>query len=463
MSFISLDFLIFASVVVLLYQALSAKYRVYLLLVASYVFYAWWDIDYIWLIILTTSSAFLAGQQIERASEASRQAGWLYFAVAVIIGQLFYFKYFDFFTDTVNQALRTEFDLLNVLLPIGISFYSLQALGYVIDVYRGKLKAERSPTVFALYVSFYPQLVAGPIERAGRLIPQLRELNPITAENLRIGLVHIAYGLVLKLVIGDRLAGLASEVFDNPDSFTALEVTFAAALQWIHVFCDFYGYSEMARGLAIVFGIKLIRNFNNPFLAANNRAFWQRWHISLTKWVFDYLYAPLVGRKAPQLRRAACLILTMTLIGFWHGASFNYIFFGMYHALLMLLQDQFQKLPLPKSPKALAIITNNLLILPSALLFMTDDLAHAGRVLQAVVTGEWLVGMPDLSDRFPRVALFALVLVLWLESRFRGVDELAIRFAAFPAPVRWLGYSMFVAMLLTFGMIQENDFVYFQF
>ena len=196
----------------------------------------------------------------------------------------------------------------------------------------------------------------------------MHELNPTTQENFRAGHVHMAWGLALKLIVGDRLAVSATGVFDRPEAYSTIEVYIAMGLQWIHVFCDFYGYSEMARGLAIMFGVKLIRNFVNPFRAHNTRSFWQKWHVSLTRWVFD-LYFPMVGRKPSQLRRSVCLVIAMVVIGFWHGASYNFILFGLFHAIIMLIQDQTQKYSPFHLPKPAAIIVNNMIIIISAPLF----------------------------------------------------------------------------------------------
>ncbi|MDA0978184.1 MAG: hypothetical protein O3B72_06485 [Proteobacteria bacterium] len=381
----------------------------------------------------------------------------------VILGQLFFFKYFDFFLVNLNWVFNAELGLLNILLPIGISFFSLQTLGYVIDVYRRKFAAEQDPKVFFLYVCFYPQLVAGPIERARQLMPQLRVLNPITNENFRRGLMHIGWGLALKLIIGDRFVVAAADVFDKPENYSSPEVFLSSAFQWIHVYCDFYGYSEMARGLAIMFGINLMRNFDNPFLAINTRSFWQKWHISLTKWVFDYLYFPIVGRKSSQLRRSVCLVITMVIIGLWHGASYNFVLFGLYHAGVMLLQDQTQKYSPVKLPKGLAAIFNNILIAPSTFLFMTTDLDHAARMFNAMISGTTSgeFSMFDSLNTLTAMGFFALA--LFIETRYKGADMIAVRISGFSAPIRWTAYCLITIVILTFAMLRENDFVYFQF
>jgi alginate O-acetyltransferase complex protein AlgI len=219
----------------------------------------------------------------------------------------------------------------------------------------------------------------------------------------------------------------------------------------------------MARGLALIFGIRLMRNFDNPFLAINTRAFWQRWHISLTKWVFDYLYFPLVGRRSTQLRRSVCLVITMLIIGLWHGASWNFVLFGLYHAVVMLIQDLFHKYGLFKLPKYLAALVNMIIIGPSAILFMTPDLPQALKVVEHMVFSELPLTIQLFSGWGVRTAIVFFVLILIIETRYRGAEIAAEKISRLPTPVRWTIYPASIVILLTFGMLRENDFVYFQF
>ncbi len=301
MLFNSFRFLCFFPAVFLLYWGLPFRFRKYMLLVASWYFYMCWKPEFIVLLLLSTAVDYFCGLEIEkRRTSQGRGRGFLGLSLAVNLGLLFFFKYFNFFGETLTALCRWisipfTAPALNIILPVGISFYTFQTLSYTIDVYRGKLNAERDFATFALFVSFFPQLVAGPIERASNLLPQLKEERPFSYENAAYGLKLMAWGFFKKLVIADRLAALLVDpVFENPANYSGGAFLIAAAAFAIQIYCDFGGYSDIARGCAKAMGIDLTINFKAPYFATSLTDFWRRWHISLTNWFREYVYIPLV-------------------------------------------------------------------------------------------------------------------------------------------------------------------------
>jgi alginate O-acetyltransferase complex protein AlgI len=332
MLFNSLAFIIFLPIVLIGFSILK-RHRIWFLLVASYFFIGWWHWEYLGLIILSTLVDYFASLQLGKPelSQIKRRM-FLGLSISVNLGLLFFFKYFNFFNgqlDAVFQSLRMDYLIpySDFLLPMGISFYTFQTLSYTIDVYNGKLKPEGNFSVFALYVSFFPQLVAGPIERAGNLIGQLRNLQSIVVNNFTSGMSRILMGLFKKLVIADRLALFVDPVFDNPEGYDGLLLIIAAIFFAFQIYCDFSGYSDMAIGIARIFGVRLVENFNSPYLAPNLSNFWGRWHISLNTWFIDYLYTPIALNRRHWAKYGVifAIFITFTTSGLWHGANFTFI------------------------------------------------------------------------------------------------------------------------------------------
>lgn len=356
MLFNSIDFMIFFPIVVLLYWVMPRKIRYIWLLLASYYFYMNWNAKYALLIGISTVITYLCGLGIEAVGSREDKFGnkvkhfqKLMIAAGFIsnLSILFFYKYFDFFLENVNrilgafgqEAVSKPFD---VVLPVGISFYTFQALGYIIDVYRGDVKAEKNPFKYALFVSFFPQLVAGPIERSKNLLEQIREIP-----NQRItpfhevwnGLVVMVYGLFLKMVIADRICLFVDEVFQKYYFFGTVELILAAACFAVQVYCDFSSYSLVAVGAAQVMGFELMENFNTPFFSRSIKEFWRRWHVSLSTWFKDYLYIPLGGSRCSAVRKYFNLMVTFVVSGLWHGASWNYVVWGGLNGAYQVVGD----------------------------------------------------------------------------------------------------------------------------
>ncbi|WP_172605701.1 MBOAT family O-acyltransferase [Shewanella benthica] len=313
------------------------------MLLASYTFYAYWDWRYIPLLFASSFIDYFCALKMGREERKSARRPYLYISLLVNLGILFGFKYWDFIGSNVSSLLGVDFELYNLLLPLGLSFYTLQTLSYTFDVYLGKIKPERHLGLFCLYVSFFPQLVAGPIERSRALLPQLKSLSLPTLYQFRYGLLLIVWGFFIKLVIADNLTASINSVYFGEQSFSSWVYWLIGALVILKIYCDFMAYSEIARGVGLLFGVKLTLNFRRPLFATNLRGFWQRWHISLTRWVGDYIQIPLLRRYPTEPLRSVVTIITLMIIGLWHGASWNFILFGLFHGVVMVLWSPISK------------------------------------------------------------------------------------------------------------------------
>ncbi len=340
MLFNSLQFLIFFPIVATLFYAMPDRWRNLFLLLASYYFYMCWRPAYITVIWFITLLDYFAGIMIENARDDSSRRRFLALSILGNFGLLFVFKYFDFFGGSLNQALRPLrlFDIPNLhfLLPIGLSFHTFQALSYTIEVYRRKVPAERNLLRYALYVSFFPQMVAGPIERPYHLLPQFREPKRIEFAGVRQGLELAMWGLFKKVVVADRIAPLVNRVYDAPRDFSGPLLVLATVLFAIQIYCDFSGYTDIAIGAARVLGFDLMINFRQPYFSASIPEFWHRWHISLSTWFRDYLYLPLGGNRVSTARWCLNILVVFTLSGLWHGANWTYVFWGILHGIYYL-------------------------------------------------------------------------------------------------------------------------------
>ena len=343
------QYLIFLSIVVPVYYCLPKKIRYIWLLGVSYYFYMQWNPLYITLLFSCTLLTYISALIIEKLNSTVKKRACFIVCITLNLCILGYFKYFNFGVDCINGLLR--FIHLNetgwnhdILLPVGISFYTLQALGYLIDVYRGDIYAEKNFLRYALFVSFFPQLVAGPIERSKNLLVQLKEAHPFEYENLRKGALLILYGLFLKMVIADRAAMIVDTVYNDSANYLGLYIPIATCFFAIQIYCDFYGYSTIARGSACIMGIKLTDNFAAPYYSQSVKEFWRRWHISLSGWFRDYLYIPLGGNRKGSVRKQWNLLAVFTVSGLWHGSSFAFVFWGLLNGIYQVIGDFFRNL-----------------------------------------------------------------------------------------------------------------------
>ncbi len=369
MVFNSLEFLIFLPIVLLLYFVLPHKTRWVMLLIASYYFYMSWNANLIFLILFTTLVSYVSGLLIEK-EQKNRPEGsvkhtpseklWLIITLVVSLGVLFFFKYFNFFSRTVSDVISlfslkpSDPLVLDLILPVGISFYTFQTLSYVIDVYRGSIPAERHLGYYALYVSFFPQLVAGPIERPENLLPQLKEYHLPRKENFIGGISKMLIGFFKKIVIADVCATYVSAVYNDPDAANGPAVLIATVLFAFQIYCDFAGYKDIAIGCAEIMGIKLMQNFDRPYTAKTIQEFWRRWHISLSSWFRDYIYFPLGGSRCSEFRHMFNICVVFFVSGMWHGADMAFIVWGLLHGIYQVIGHYTAK-PRIKMWKALHI------------------------------------------------------------------------------------------------------------
>lgn len=483
MLFNSLQFLVFYPIVVIVYFNLPYRWRWIWLLVASYYFYMSWEPVYGLLLFATTFVDYMIAIGLSRTQAPSKRWGLLSISLIANLGMLFFFKYYDFVAETLNGlfawlGIDAQVTTLNLVLPIGISFYTLQSLAYTIDVFRRRMAAEPHLGMFMLYVSFFPQLVAGPIERAQNLLPQLHQEHNFDEQRASDGLKLMAWGFFKKLVIADNLAHYVQPVFANPGDYTGWAVLIAAYFFAFQIYCDFSGYSDIAIGTARILGVDLMENFRRPFLARSVREFWQRWHISLTTWFRDYVYFPMGGSRVPP-RRADANILTVFLIsGLWHGAQWTYVIWGFLNGLFYLITTKIRIPRFLSNRKQLQpfyvllaiFFTFNLFAL-TLIFFRANNVADAFQLLsQLVHIGQSSVSLGTGSEidfgnltvsALIFIPLIALMSVELLQERGISIGRLV---SQQPSWMRWAVYYAVVMIIVMFGAYtEETMFIYFQF
>jgi alginate O-acetyltransferase complex protein AlgI len=340
MLFTSVDFLIFLGITLGLYVCLGHRGQNRLLLAANYLFYGWFDWRFVGLLFLTTTLNFQLARVISRSTDESRRRRWLLVCVAANLSILGYFKYASFFAQSFAtmlgaMGLNADYVTLNIVLPVGISFYTFQAMGYTIDVYRRQIEPTDNFWDFALFGSFFPLLAAGPIERASTFLPQVARPRTLSLDSFSRGIFLILFGLFQKIVIADGVTRTVDALYGTTGAVSWADLTFGTVLFAIQIYCDFAGYTDIARGVAKLFGFDLMKNFDVPYASSNPQEFWRRWHISLSSWLRDYLYIPLGGGRSGRLMTYRNLMITMVLGGLWHGAAWNYVLWGAYQGLLL--------------------------------------------------------------------------------------------------------------------------------
>ncbi|MBU2490745.1 MAG: MBOAT family protein [Proteobacteria bacterium] len=473
MLFNSFTFLVFLCTVLPVYYSLSRKAQNAFLLVASYIFYGFWDWRFLSLIFLSTVVDFFVAQRIQ-ASDSPRDRKFLLAAsLGVNLGVLCFYKYFDFFAKSLAAILAPlgldpPAPVLHIILPVGISFYTFQTLGYTLDVYRGRQKATRNFNDYALYVSYFPQLVAGPIERAGHLLPQIMKNRTVTRQAFYSGLSLMVLGYFKKVGLADSVAPFVDHCFQAPWNRSALELYFGACLFSVQIYCDFSGYSDIARGVSRLFGIELMVNFRAPYFAADIRDFWRRWHISLSTWFRDYVYFPLGGNRQGEARTIRNLMATMLLCGLWHGPAWTFVIWGGLHGALLAGRRLLDRL-VPGPGKALLppflgrIATFHMVTL-AWVFFRADNLAKAGQYLQGLLipaAGKLTPSGPLL----PMILFFLLYMgaMILLDGRTTKTGGETLYPEASPAWKRGMALALMMAMLLILGETHEKPFLYFQF
>lgn len=482
MLFNSLSFLIFLPAVLLLYRLLPKKYRWAMLLVASYYFYMCWNVKYALLIAFSTVVTYLSGILIERAETKHKKRFVVAISFIVNLAILVFYKYFNFFSESITKVLNVflldiNLPILDLLLPVGISFYTFQALSYTMDVFRNEIKAERHLGIYALFVSYFPQLVAGPIERSKNLLPQLRDLRGLNYENLRSGGLLILWGFFKKLVIADKVSILVGTVYENPSSYNGIETFAAVILFSVQIYCDFSGYTDIARGVARLMGIDLMKNFDSPYFSKSITEFWRRWHISLSTWFRDYLYIPLGGNRKGINRTYLNLLIVFVVSGLWHGASINFVIWGLLHGVLIVIEKIFpKKTNKNETQDSLSRNTLRVLLLNIAVIFLwiffrantfsdsmvvlrnlfdwnAEDVFNGNLYTLGLSRGEFWLSMFFIST---------MLIVEYYNSFISGIRELFLKQHFL---FRLTFYVVIILTILIFGTYgeEQKEFIYFQF
>jgi alginate O-acetyltransferase complex protein AlgI len=479
MLFNSMAFCIFFPAVVVLYYLVPKRAQWALLLAASYGFYMAWEPGYVVLIWISTAVDFMAARRIGAAHSSRVKRRWLALSLSANLGLLFFFKYYNFFRDSLGAATRglgwsIDLPFSEFLLPLGISFYTFQTLGYTIDVYRGKCEPERHLGRFALYVCFFPQLVAGPIERAGRLLPQLGLQRVFDYENVTDGLRLMAWGFFKKMVIADRLSQIVSHVYGDSANQGGGALTLATLCFAYQIYCDFSGYSDIAIGAARVLGVRLSPNFNRPYAARSIGDFWHRWHITLSTWFRDYVYISLGGNRLGSTRWALNIIAVFAISSLWHGANWKFLAWGLLHGSYLLGERALGRYwPASRQlPGALKIVLTFALTNFAWIFFCADSISHGLQIIGHLPFGWeisldatfWLnsrhhLGLPFGELVFVAGAVLAMEVVQYAHARHPLQPWFRERSLSF----RWAVYTALFWLIFLGGVFRQQDFIYFVF
>ena len=464
MLFTSLQFVLFFIVVTILFYLLPHKYRWMLLLLASCYFYMAFVPVYILILGFTIIIDYFAGINIEKSVGHKRKA-LLIISLIANIGVLCFFKYYNFINENIRMALsgwhyKTPLPYLSILLPIGLSFHTFQAMSYTIEVYRGNQPAEHKFGVYALYVMFYPQLVAGPIERPQNLLPQFHAKHEFNAHNVSQGLQQMLIGFVKKLVVADRIALYVNNVYDHSATQSGKSLALATVFFAFQIYCDFAGYTDIAIGAAKVMGFDLMRNFKRPYLAVSVTEFWQRWHISLSTWFRDYVYIPLGGNRMGRLTQFANLLIVFLLSGLWHGARWTFIIWGALNGLFMVGELMLGITSRRNWPTTVVkTLTTFILVCITWVFFRAPSMENAYYILKKIAhfDGSLIAG----NDHYYYAFLAATVLMVFeiIDEYMPGLYKLLPNtFAS-----RCAYYVLLVVVILQFGVFNGGQFIYFQF
>ena len=469
MLFQSFDFLVFFPLVFALFWAIN-KWNVLtrniFLLAASYFFYGYWDYRFLALILSSSLVDFTIGILLHKTTKASARKGLLAFSVIFNIGLLGYCKYLNFFIENFVSALSSvgieqDISTLQIILPVGISFYTFQTLSYTIDVYRKNIEPERNLVTFLTFVSFFPQLVAGPIERASNLLGQFRRKSEFNYSNGTEALRQILYGLIKKVIIADNCAIYANQAFANHDDLSSPYLILGAVFFAFQIYGDFSGYSDIARGVAKLLGFELMKNFNFPYFSKSIGEFWHRWHISLSTWFRDYIYIPLGGSRGSRWKTIRNIFIIFLVSGFWHGANWTFIIWGAVHAILFIPSIFFKK-PADKSASGFRYIdivkmlyTFSLVCL-TWIFFRADSMQHALSYLSGIFSIETFQYNGFYFKFLPVLTVF----ILW--EWFNRNSEYGWKLLPKSKVVRWFVYLFLICLILFFRQ-DDNAFIYFQF
>lgn len=478
MLFNSIHFAIFLPIVFFIYWFIvnqKLHYQNFLLLVASYVFYAFWDWRFLFLLVFSTYLDYFTGLKISENGNATLKKFWFWLSISINIGFLGLFKYYNFFVSSFADVLLSlgfspSLQTLNIVLPIGISFYTFHGLSYVIDIYNDKIKAERNFIDYSLFVSFFPLLVAGPIERATHLLPQIKKSRTFNYNHAVDGLRQILYGLFKKVVIADQCAVIVNTIFSNYLDYSGSTLLLGAILFTFQIYCDFSGYSDIALGVARLFGFELLRNFAFPYFSRDIAEFWRRWHISLSTWFRDYLYIPLGGSKVGTALKIRNVFIIFLISGFWHGANWTFIIWGFLNALYIIPSIIFktnrnnidtvaQGKYLPSFKEFAAISLTFGLTVVAWVFFRSESVHQAFTYLNKMFSLS-LFSVPQIKPSALFACLCFFIVIEWFGRESKHALESFGN--TWPRLARWSFYYVLIVLTISFSGF-EQEFIYFQF
>lgn len=479
MLFNSLDFALFLPIVFILYWFVTKKNlkaQNILIVVASYVFYGWWDYRFLSLILFSTLVDYAIGRALSTQEDTSKRKALLWTSILVNLGFLGFFKYYNFFLDNFVSAFsffgqEINANSLNIILPVGISFYTFQTLSYSIDVYKRKLEPTKDIFAFAAFVSFFPQLVAGPIERATNLLPQFYTKRNFDYSKAVDGLRQILWGLFKKVVIADNCAQYANIIFNNSEDYSGSTLVMGALFFTFQIYGDFSGYSDIAIGTSRLFGFNLKQNFAFPYFSRDIAEFWRKWHISLSTWFRDYLYIPLGGSRGSLSKKVRNVFIIFLVSGFWHGANWTFIIWGALNALyflpILLTNNNRNHLDvvakgsyLPSVKEALQMLLTFSLTVFAWIFFRAIDLEHALSYIGSMFSST-LLSIPKVLPAKVMLLLVFFMSIEWIgrEGQY-GISKLGLKWKR---PFRWAFYALIICMIGLFMQTKETPFIYFQF
>lgn len=484
MLFNSLNFAVFLPIVFILYWFFTNRYlklQNALLLISSYFFYACWDWRFMFLLLFSTLLDYFTGLKMEDSQDQKHRKIWFWLSIVINLGFLGVFKYYNFFAESFAESIshfgwKVSPLMLNIILPVGISFYTFHGLSYVIDIYKNRIKAERNFVDYAVFVSFFPLLVAGPIERATHLLPQIKKQRTFDYSKAVDGLRQILWGLFKKIVIADNCAEYANQIFNNSADMNGSTLVLGALFFTFQIYGDFSGYSDIALGTARLFGIELLRNFAFPYFSRDIAEFWRRWHISLSSWFKDYLYIPLGGSKGGNWMRIRNTFIIFLVSGFWHGANWTFIVWGFLHALFILpsiiMKTNRNNLEIvahgrmfPTLKEFLQIVITFSLAVFAWIFFRAENIGHAisyinGIFQPSIFSYPKFEGMENAWTTLVLILLFLLIEWKGRESQYalEGMKRINSK------STRWLSYAIILLVIYFYGNFGETvEFIYFQF
>lgn len=469
MSFNSIEYAIFLPIVFLIYWYALKKYtrlQNFFLLGVSYLFYGWWDWKFLSLIIITSASTYLTAI----ATQKWNKKLWTSLNIIINIGILIYFKYFNFFSDNFKEILSffgmtADWVTLDILLPVGISFYTFQAIGYSIDVYKNKIKPTKDYIAFSTFIAFFPQLVAGPIESARNLLPQISKPRQWDYYEAVLGLRQILWGLVKKLAMADSCAVIVDSIFSAPDyyasQFGASTLILGGILFSMQIYGDFSGYSDIAIGSARLFGIRLMTNFNYPYFSRNIKEFWQKWHISLMKWFHEYIYIPLGGNRKSKYRTLINISIVFLLSGLWHGASWTFVIWGLWGAITMCIYQVLSKNKFTDTLPSLKNIPSILIVFSITaigfIIFRSPSIEFAYYYFELIFTCGNLFTVP--TGLTPLWIVAFVLIIEWNSQKY----TFALQRMPSNVIVRFVIYWILIGIILWTCETQSDSFIYFRF